>query len=150
MRFVTGVALCLALGACSDDDTSKDGATTADLAPGPDRALQDDGAFVDSTVPADGAAPADAGAPAWTCTLDPGGGPFSTVHSDGCKWNWTCPTDGNRQLYCETVSTAAHTCTCKNTTTGTTEKTFTSTDICTLAETAIAARANAECGWSLP
>jgi hypothetical protein len=149
-KIIIGVALCLGLGACSDDDSpgKTDIESTTDQMVVVDSQVTD-GVAADSTVPTDGA-PADAGAPGWTCTLDPGSGPFSTVHSDGCRWSWTCPTDGDHELFCETISTASHTCTCKNTTTGATEKTFTSTDICTVAETAIAARANAECGWNLP
>lgn len=86
--------------------------------------------------------------PAWNCTIEPGGGPFTNPHADGCKWRWICPAEGDRELYCDTVSTAEHTCSCKKD--GSVEKQFTSTAMCTYTEQTIAAQVNAECGWNLP
>ena len=85
----------------------------------------------------------------WGCTLEPGGGPFSNVHLDGCRWKWKCPDAGDRELFCETISTAEHTCDCKNLTDQTVEKTFRRVDICTYDAQSIAAQANQLCGWQL-
>lgn len=148
---------CLLASACSSDENNQDAATTTDTAPAGDGtsatdgpAAQDSATTLDSHVKPDGTGNPDAKQGTWSCTLKPGGGTFTNPHTDGCKWEWSCPTEGDRQLYCETVSTASHTCSCKNLQTNTTEKTFTSVDICTYNSQAIAAQANKNCGWSLP
>jgi hypothetical protein len=151
VRTLLGAVLCCLVAGCSGDDAPRDSGAVTDQATHADVAPQVDGAVTPDSAPkVDGVVTTPDAAPAWSCTLDPGGGPFSSPHSDGCKWSWTCPTGGNHQLYCETISTASLTCTCTNTTTGATEKTFTSTDICTYSNQAIAAQANAHCGWMLP
>jgi hypothetical protein len=154
VSWLSRAALCLflvaAAGGCSDDNGGPvpDAPSAADMAP-TDGATSD-GATTQPDGPGtkDGPGQGDAQA-AWSCSLEPGGGPFTNPHADGCKWEWSCPQQGDRQLYCETVSTAEHTCTCKNLTTGQTEKTFKSVDICTYDATTIAAQANGHCGWQL-
>lgn len=137
--------------ACSDDATQPDAATKTDAPTGQvDAAVGQDGAATqDVAAKQDIAAKQDAAQGTWSCTLKPGGGTFSTPHADGCKWEWSCTGD-DRQLYCETVSTKEHTCSCKNIGTGKVDKTFKSVDICTYGQQAIAAQANKHCGWKLP
>jgi len=153
MRKIVGVALiCCAGWGCSDDTAKPDAAVQQDSQVGQqDTAVQQDGAGQpDVAVKADAPVKTDASVNAWSCTQKPGGGPFSTPHSDGCKWEWTCASSDDRQLYCETISTKEHTCDCKNLTTGKVEKTFKSVPICTFSNATIAAEANKHCGWKLP
>ncbi len=102
-----------------------------------------------SSIEEGGGARPDVDPAGWGCTLEPGGGPFSTVHSDGCRWEWTCPDAGDRELFCETISTAEHTCECKNLTDQSVEQSFRQVDICTYDAQAITAQANQLCGWQL-
>ena len=147
----TTLVLCCLAASCSDDtDKPTDAALQPDTRTNPqDAAVQQDSAVFSDGLTHDAPVKTDANMPSWGCTLNPGGGPFSTVHADGCKWEWSCPTDDDRQLYCETISTKDHTCSCKNLTTGKVDKSFKSVSICTLDAAAIAAEANKQCGWKL-
>jgi hypothetical protein len=151
-RLITAAILGCFLFGCSDDgDGKKNDAAPSDSQVELDAKAGDDATTgADASTAADGPVAGDAASSAWSCALEPGGGPFTNPHADGCRWTWKCPSVGDRQLYCETVSEKSHTCSCKNLTQGKITKTFKSVDICTFDEKTIAAEANKHCGWQLP
>jgi hypothetical protein len=152
MRQMIGavLVLCLAAGCSDDTDKPNDAALQPDTHADPqDAAVKQDGAVFADGLTYDAPVKTDANMGTWGCTQKPGGGPFSTRHSDGCRWDWTCTTTDDRQLYCETISTKEHTCSCKNLKTSQVEKSFKSVNICTFSNTAITAEANKHCGWKL-